>query len=61
MYFFRDEANIAIIVTYVDDVLLASNSDNLIVKIREYFKLHFSLKFTDNPEVFHGLEILKNQ
>jgi hypothetical protein len=57
IYYFRDSHNLAILVSYVDDVLLTSNSNFLIGNIRKYFESSFKLKYTDNPKIFLSLQM----
>ena len=57
LFYRKEGADIAILVTYVDDLLLVSNSEKLIEETQINLKSHFKIKIQHNPTTFVGLEL----
>lgn len=57
LYFLRRDTSIAILITYVDDILLASNSRTLLDETLHELSKAFKMKVHQSPKTFIGLEI----
>ena len=61
LYTWRKEGKLALIILYVDDMLIASNDHERLIQIKEHLSSVFEMKDLGEPKNFLGMSIQRNR
>ena len=61
LYTYRENGNVAVIVLYVDDMLIASNDEKKMEEIKECLEKAFEMKDLGEPSQFLGMRIKRDR